>query len=379
LILALQTTTFGAYGGIPTYNRCVCKTLNELENRGRVRVLVLTDTPADVHKHASKYPHLSLESFSGNKWAFLWRSLRTVLSGNPDLVLIGHVNHSPIGLMLKLLKRRIRYGVTAHGIEAWKKLPLGQRIAMRQADFVASVSEYTKRQLVELNGLDANRIQVVPDTLESQPEWNGNTIRSRSADDFVILTVCRLSAAEQYKGVDTVIRALPNVLEVVPRCKYIVIGAGNDLQRHVQLAREVGVSDRVEFRGWVDEEALHAAYEESDLFIMPSAGEGFGIVFLEAMHHRLPIIAARCTAVPEVVKDEVTGILVEYQRPDELSAAILRLANDSDLRRRMGESGRERLQQKFSMSLFQERWLELISGMTGPSRDPAQEREFGLG
>ena len=88
---------------------------------------------------------------------------------------------------------------------------------------------------------------------------------------------------------------------------------------------------------------VQAAYADADLFCLPSLQEGFGIVFLEAMAAGLPVVAGDAAAVPEVVDDGTTGLLVDPRDPAAVAGALLRLLDDADLRRSMGRAGRERV------------------------------------
>ena len=122
------------------------------------------------------------------------------------------------------------------------------------------------------------------------------------------------------------------------------------------------MADRVQFLGSVDERALRAAYESCDVFVLPSAGEGFGIVFLEAMHYRKPIIAANSGATPEVVKDGETGMLVEAGNVEQLAAAMIALGTNQPERDRMGAAGYKRLQENFTFDHFKRRLHEIVFG-----------------
>lgn len=338
-------------------------------------MLILQDTPADIIKISSHYQQLRLMGFSGRRAPFIWSAVNEVLRRKPELVLIGHLHYAPLGLLLSTLRPGLRYAVMVHGIEAWRKLSRIQRAAMQHAHFVTSVSEYTKRTLVELNGLDAERIHIVPNTLEWKGSVSANN-RTKEDEQLRLLSVCRLVSGERYKGIETVINALPKVIGAIPNMRYTVIGSGDDLERHMRLARELKVSSHVQFRGAVDEQELRESYEASDLFIMPSAGEGFGIVFLEAMHYRKPVIAARCTAVPEVVVDGVTGVLVEYGSVKEVANAIIRLGRDRELRQWMGQNGFDRLQENFTFARFNELWSDLLLRLSPASvqKFPTQEQ-----
>src|SRR6266852_5040953 len=350
----------------------VCRALKELDEVAAEerRVLIAMDRRTDLAVAEKEFPNLTLESFAGHRSTFVRRAVATAMSERVDLALIGHVNYAPVGLLLKRLRPNLRYGVVVHGVEAWSRLPRIRRRALRHADFVMSVSDYTKRQVVEANGVNPERVYLLPNTLawessETVGSGDGETGRIGEPDaaghrPMRLLSVCRLDAREQYKGIDTVIRALPAVLARVPDLEYVIVGSGSDLERHKRIAADLGVTDRVQFLGSVDELALRAVYESCDVFVLPSAGEGFGIVFLEAMHYRKPIIAANSGATPEVVKDGETGMLVETGNAEQLAAAMIALATNQPERERMGAAGYTRLQEKFRFDHFKRRFHEIV-------------------
>lgn len=360
MILALQTTTFAAHGGIPVYNRLVCRALNEMDGNLRAcekRILIGRDRPVDVANGARELKNVSFEAFGGNRRALMWRTLGLELHYTIDLALIGHVNYAPLGLLLKRFQPQSRYGVVLYGIDAWQRLSLAKRRALQKADFLIAISETTKRNAVAANDLAESRVHVLPNALE----WTGEpATEAPTGSARQLLSVCRLERDEQYKGIDTTLRALARVARSVPDVRYVVVGDGSDLARHQKLATELGVADRVEFAGNVNDEALRAYYRDSDIFVLPSASEGFGFVFLEAMHYARPIVAAHSGATPEVVRDGETGLLVDYGNPEQLARAITSLCLDADLRKRLGAAGRIRLQRNFTFDQFKERFGGII-------------------
>ena len=127
----------------------------------------------------------------------------------------------------------------------------------------------------------------------------------------------------------------------------MIAGDGEQAGDLRRLASRLGVADRVCWLGWRGDAAnLMAAF---DVFLLPSLREGFGLVLLEAMSRRLPIVASRVGAIPEIVIDGETGILVEPRNADELAKAIARLLNDRALRKYMGLLGAARLEERFSI------------------------------
>ena len=156
-------------------------------------------------------------------------------------------------------------------------------------------------------------------------------------------------------------RALPRVFQAVPYASYVVIGDG-DLRPHLQeLAEKLGVSERVSFLGHQEDKDLKDYYMKCDVFVMPSRQEGFGIVFLEAMGFGKPVIAAAFGGASDIVIDGLTGFLVEYGDVDALGDRLISILRDSDLRGRMGASGRERVSASYTFMHFQQRLAVLLT------------------
>jgi glycosyltransferase involved in cell wall biosynthesis len=361
MILTLQTSAFGSYGGIATYNRLVCRALNEFREADQKHVLLAADKPADVEPRGRELPGLRIRAFSGNRAAFASQALNLTARRRIDLALIGHVNYAPLGLWLKRLQPRLRYGVIIYGIDVWAKLSRMRQRALRQADFVISISEYTKERAVEVNNVERQRVYLLPNALE----WENVEAQASSSASLPagkrLLTVCRLDSTEKYKGVDTVIEALPQVISRVPDVRYLIVGSGSDSVRLKKLAKGIGVSDRVHFLGSVDDATLRACYRACDVFVMPSAKEGFGFVFLEAMQYAKPVVAADKGGSPEVVKDGVTGLLVRYNDVRQLAESLTRLCLDPALRTKLGEAGYRRLQENYTFPQFKQTLTDILT------------------
>ena len=360
-IVVLQTTTFGSHGGIQTYNRLFARALNSFGDLGEIYVLVMTDHASDVDalRELDSYQRLRIETFGGKRSAFVRRVFRLACQVRIDLLLVGHVNYAPLGMFVRRLQPRLRYGISAHGNDAWLNLSRIRRRALRKADFIMSVSEDTYRRAESVNGHIEGRPYILPNALP----WAEDSIvcdSSPKGTNLLMLSVGRLAADEGQKGVDTVIEALPRIRVRVPNIRYVVIGEGSDLDRHRNLAHRLGVAAHVNFLGSVDEATLRRYYKACDLFVLPSAQEGFGIVFLEAMHYKKPIIAANKGGTPEVVKDRETGMLVEYGNVEQLTAAITALCTNQPERDRMGDAGYKRLQENFTFDHFKRRLHEIV-------------------
>jgi glycosyltransferase involved in cell wall biosynthesis len=219
--------------------------------------------------------------------------------------------------------------------------------------------------LVEMQQLSPSRIAFLPPALD--PEFassngTGAVVTASPPKSPMLLTVARLDASERYKGMDLVIQALPQVLTAVPDTRYVIVGDGDDRPRLESLAQAVGVTEHVCFAGVKVGDELAKYYETCDVFVMPSRAEGFGIVFLEAMAFGKPVIGGKHGGTPDVVRDGVTGFLVEYGDVDGLAARILSLLQDEGLQKQMGQAGRQYMEENFTFTHFQRRLVHLLTG-----------------
>ncbi|MGB0109362.1 MAG: glycosyltransferase family 4 protein [Terriglobales bacterium] len=171
------------------------------------------------------------------------------------------------------------------------------------------------------------------------------------------MTVASMYPKTRYKGVDTVIRALPLVRNAVPDVVYLVCGADLDRDYLAKIAAENGVSSIVMFAGAVAESDLPDAYNLCDVFVMCSReellwrwtfAEGFGIVFLEASASGKPVVGGNTGGVPDAVKHRQTGLLVDACDVHSLASALICLLQDGELRATMGANGRRWVEQEMT-------------------------------
>jgi glycosyltransferase involved in cell wall biosynthesis len=177
--------------------------------------------------------------------------------------------------------------------------------------------------------------------------------------------VARLDTTERAKGIDQVLAALPAVVSRIPDVSYSVIGGGSDLPRLQGLARKLGIENHVRFLGIVDDQLLIDAYHACDIFVLPSAKEGFGLVFLEAMAAGKPVVAAGAGATGEVVIHNETGLLIDYGDVGALAQALTSLLIDDISRKRMGRAGQERAEKTFSFDRYVNRLSCLVAELAG--------------
>jgi glycosyltransferase involved in cell wall biosynthesis len=139
-----------------------------------------------------------------------------------------------------------------------------------------------------------------------------------------------------------------------------VVGTGDEMPRMIERANRMRLNGSVRFLGAVPDEELSRLYRECDVFALPSKGEGFGIVFLEAMRWGKPCIGGNHGGTPEVVIDGETGYLVEHGDSDRLGSCLLNLLESPDLRHTMGAAAYDKVRRNYIYSRMRDDWFSVI-------------------
>jgi glycosyltransferase involved in cell wall biosynthesis len=212
------------------------------------------------------------------------------------------------------------------------------------------------------------RVLAIPNGIDTSAFNPAPAIRSGAIQGWrfgpgpVVVTVANLLEA---KGYPILLRAAAKVVSELKQCTFVAIGGeveGDGYRASLErLAEQLGLRDRIQFLGWRKEvaEALRAA----DVAVFPSLTEGLPLALLEAMACGRPVVATAVGGVPEVVRHELTGLLVPPRDVDALAAAVLRLLNDRDLAERMGREGRRRVEVHFTLERVLSRTQELYEAL----------------
>ena len=310
-------------GGIQAFSRHLVEAVATIAGGDRVRVFSKNDRGSAVA------PGTNVVIRGFGKWppvlrttAFAVGIVLRAIQDRPALIITTHLNFGVAAYMAKRLSRS-PYWCVAHGIEAWN---LGRKIrsfGLRKTDLVLAVSNYTRRRLLDEQTMSPDKIVILPNTVRGEslvpgpkPDYlmrrHGLTDRHK-----IILTVARLAEPERYKGYDNILRALPKVRQSIPEIHYVLVGGGADRPRVEQLIRDLEVADIVTLAGAAAEKELGDYYNLCDVFAMPSKGEGFGIVYLEAMACGKPVLAGKTDGSADPLQDGRVGLLVD---PDDVSA-----------------------------------------------------------
>jgi phosphatidylinositol alpha-1,6-mannosyltransferase len=222
--------------------------------------------------------------------------------------------------------------IQIHGIEAWQELSGLHQRALKRATLVTSVSRDTRRRLLGWADIEPTRVKVLSNTFD--PLFKPGPKPAYLVDCHaaygkrVLMTIARLAAGERYKGHDRVISVLPRVLAEHPETIYVIVGEGNDRPRLEALAEECGVRDTVRFAGGVPAVELPDYLRLADVFVMPSVGEGFGIVFLEAMASGIAVIGGNADGSLDPLADGALGRAVDPENDAVLRSAICAALRD---------------------------------------------------
>ena len=318
-ILALVTDAFGGGGGIAQYNRDLLCALAKLDRVQRITVLPRTGQASQPD------PKITQTGGKRGRLAYTAKAIRTARLSTPDLVFCGHLYLLPLCWLIAQWQQ-VPLWLQLHGIDAWQRPNSIVGDMLRTAALVTSVSRYTRRRFLAWAPITQGRVRVLPNTV-AEEFIPGDRDLSRQelgyADNTLLLTVGRLAASERYKGHERVLRCIPDLLGKVANLRYVVAGDGDDIHRLRQCAKDLGVEQQVEFLGKVSFERLKILYRAADLFVMPSTGEGFGIVFLEAMASGTPALGLDCGGSRDPLRDGDLGYLTSEESLCDTLADVL--------------------------------------------------------
>lgn len=356
-------------GGVQRVGRHVAAvTAKFASGRGMAARFLSLNDPQGLHNVRVGSLEFSVSGYAGSKLQFALAALRAA-SRKPALVIALHPHLAPIQWAMRTRSGKFRSIVFTHGVEVWQPLGWPRGAALRRADLVIGPSADTVQHLVSEQSIPPGKVRRLPWGLD--PEFEArlaapvplSPLQGFPRTGRIILTVGRWDTAEKYKGADNLLAALPHVLKAAPDVSLVLVGDGDDLPRLEQLARDLGVSEHAHFLFDLTPEQLFACYASCDVFALPSRGEGFGLVFLEAMAHGKPVIGGAHGGIPDIVEDGVTGLLVPHGDIERLGQALESLFNDPARAREMGARGRSRIEKTFSFAQFQSHLTETLANV----------------
>lgn len=351
-------------GGVQIAGRQTAAALAAIANDRNSPCVFLSLNDASGEQDTSVGVHtIRFTGFARQKHRFLFRALSLALK-KPKLILVGHPNLAPIAVAMKIAAKDARVIVGAHGIEVWQPLPLFRRSALRFADVVTAPSSDTVQRLASVQGVSKAKLRRLPWPLDPAfSDFVGRVYDLPRPAAFptgqIVLSVGRWVSNERYKGADHLIDAIADLSHDFPDLHLVLVGSGDDLVRLKQQAQSSMIAGRIHFLENLSRQELAAWYATADIFALPSTGEGFGLVFLEAMAFGKPVVGTNFGGIPDVVENGRQGLLVEPIAA-AISVALRRLLSDAPLREEMGKQGRERVNRDFTFAAFQRGLLSIL-------------------
>jgi len=274
---------------------------------------------------------------------------------------VGHVHahfatHPALCALIISKLTGVGYSITVHAHDIF----LHQRMLTEKlegARFVASISMYNKDYLQRLvPGVEPDKIKIVHCGIELENyDALGESPSDRQAPSDDRITAICVASLQPYKGIKYLIRACAQVVASTPDFRCLVVGQGADRAKLEALIDEMGLRENVYLLGGKPQHEVAALLRTADMFVLPSVVapsgqmEGIPVALMEAMATRLPVVSTRLSGIPELVEDGVSGLLVSPADEAALADAITTLSADAELRRSMGERGRERVAAEFEL------------------------------
>ncbi|MEQ8536737.1 MAG: glycosyltransferase [Coleofasciculus sp. D1-CHI-01] len=320
-------------GGIQLYLAILLKALQQLGMNVSYHVFLKHDTCASPDASFSRDTRFDCSgtwSLPLRTFIFATKILGYGLGRHPNLVISGHLNFTPVAYWLKCIIG-VPYWVIVYGIDAWNIERQNLKVALAHAERILSISNYTRARLLKEQNLDPNKILLLPCTFDlnrfkisPKPQHLLNYY-GLTANQPIILTVARLDRTKRYKGYIQILKALPEIRRQIPQVHYILVGKGSDRARIEQLITNLNLQDCVTLTGFVPDEELCDHYNLCDVFAMPSKGEGFGIVYLEALACGKPTIGGNQDGAIDALCQGELGVLVDPDNIGEITQTIIQI------------------------------------------------------
>ncbi|WP_379093534.1 glycosyltransferase family 4 protein [Pedobacter sp. UC225_65] len=332
-VLFLTLKVFGFTGGIEKVCRTICRSLYDLSQDELVTPTVHCMYDKNFNRDSRYLRKQQYVAFDGNRKYFVIKSLLKGMQS--DVVLLSHINLLSIGYLIKRFSPKTKVYLIAHGIEIWRKLPETKLKALNRLDKIFAVSHYTKEKIKSEHKIADNKIEVLNNCLESFYYFPNDFSKPKpllkrynlTIDNTVLISLSRLSSTEKYKGYDNVIKILPKLVEKDPNIVFLLAGKADEEEqaRLEKLIAEYKIGKHIKLIGFVDEAEISDHFLLSDIFVMPSKKEGFGIVFIEAMASGLKVVAGNKDGSVDALNNGKLGKLVDPDNLNEVEQVLSEL------------------------------------------------------
>ncbi|TKC08193.1 glycosyltransferase family 4 protein [Pedobacter polaris] len=332
-VLFLTLKVFSFTGGIEKVCRTICRSLYDLSQEGIVEANVNCMYDENFDRDSRYLKKHQFHGFNEKRKRFVIKSLFKGIRS--DVVLLSHVHLLSIGYLIKRFSPNTKVYLIAHGIEIWRKLPDAKLKALKRLDKIIAVSHFTAEKIKEIHGIDPEKIEILNNSLDPFYYFPSNFNKPKSLltryglneDHQVLLSLCRLSSSEKYKGYDNTMAIIPNLIKKNPNLIYLIAGKPDEEERHriENLITKLQIKKYVKLIGFVDEAEISDHFLLSDIFVLPSKKEGFGIVFIEALASGLNVVAGDKDGSVDALQNGALGKLVNPDDMNEIEITLGKL------------------------------------------------------
>jgi len=225
-------------------------------------------------------------------------------------------------------------------------------------DAYITCSDFVRSVILNNSNLKENEVHTVYNAIDVD---QFKTCFKNNSNSNTILYVGRLSPE---KGVECLIKSIPNIIKEYQDCSFVIIGDGPIRRKLEKKVKELDIQKYIIFMGFISYDRIKKYYQIADIVVVPSIwNEPFGRTLIEAMACRKPLIASRVGGIPEIIKHEETGLLVECGNSSELASAILTLLKDKEMRESMGKQGRMIVEEHYDKKVFAEKVIRIYESI----------------
>jgi len=347
-ILIVTPTFYPASGGVPndTYN--LYKGLKQNYN---YNIVVITSNHENTYKEeiieGIKIYRLPYQfKISNTPISFKWKKqIKEIIKKEKPDVIMGHM---PVTFICDVtlpiaLKEKIPFIIKYHHGGSMKKgkFPIDIIIWFYESFFLRKILKRSDKIIVSskfisedfLKNYKEKTIVITPavDTKLFKP----NSIKNKNQ----ILFVGNLKKSEDYKGLNFLFEAIKIIKENTPEVKLMIVGDGDYRKYYENMCNKLGLEKNIEFKGELKKEKLVREYQNTNIFVLPSLMESFGMVLIEAMACKKPVIGSNIGGIPYVIDNNKNGLLVPPKDPKALAKAIIKILENPKLAKKMGENG----------------------------------------
>lgn len=332
-VLFLTLKTFSLTGGIEKVCRSVNRVLYDLSEEEIVQSTVYSMYDKNTDRDSRYLSKEQFKGFGGKRESFVVQSFLSGLKA--DVIILSHIHLINIVYFIKKIHPHKKIYLLAHGIEIWKKLSDAKLKMLNQLNKIICVSEFTAQKIMDMHHIPTDRIEILNNCLDpfyhlsNQFEKPQNLLDryQLNREHLILFSLSRLSSSEKYKGYDHTIELLPKLLESYPNLVYLLAGKWDTAEKNRldDLITKNNLQNYIKMIGFIDEAELTEHFLLSDLFILPSKKEGFGIVFIEAMASGLRVIAGNKDGSVDALRGGALGVLVDPDDQQEILTSICSL------------------------------------------------------